>query len=86
MILGENYVELTSNGNELVVVAVHIERQITYAIFYNGALTSMRVPGVHHKKNKTPKWVYENIVYGPGKYNQKLMADFFREIIPEEFL
>ena len=86
MKLGENYVTITSNNDEFIVIAAHYEETVMYPVFFNGMLTSMSLPGVHHRKNRTPKWVYNNIMYGPGQYNQKLMRKFFQKIIPEEFL
>ena len=86
MRLGENYYEAQANGDEFVVVAAHFNETVYYVVFFNGALTSMRVPGIFHSKDRSHKWVYNNISYGPGNYNQKLMRNFFRKIIPEEFL
>ena len=86
MILGENFVELTYEEDEFIVVAAHYGKEVYYPILFNGNLTGMSLPGVKFGNRASLKWIYENIHFGPGEYNKKRMQKFFQKIIPEEFL
>ena len=58
-----------------------------YWLYFNGVMTDTCYPR-HENFNKNMKRfkLFKRLWYGKSNYNKTRITDFFKEIIPEEFL
>ncbi len=78
----EHIFELHNGEDSIEGIKCFIDKSYVNMVYINGAPTDVKFYGYH----TTPKEIYTGIVIGMSLYNRRFINNFFKEIMPEEFL
>ena len=73
--------------NEIDTIEFIQHKDLHYWVYFNGSKTDSMYPRhLHFDKNMKMYEIFRDLWYGASKYNKKRITNFFKELIPEEFL
>lgn len=86
----EYLIEIKDQGHSLEIIKCHLSKGYSNIVYFDGIVTDITYynSNIKNKKHNTypPYNVYKDLSFGMSKYNKMKVKNFFKNIVPEEFL